>query len=123
MPDAQVLLAAGQRSAADYLPGYAVEFALKACIARMTNLHDIPERERVVKSYTHDVENLLAVAELRELRHADAKANPIRWRNGILVADRDDGYVYAIPPQPAASGEGHTASPASTQAASAAKHD
>jgi len=35
--DAEALLKAGQWSGAYYLAGFAVEFGLKACIAKLTN--------------------------------------------------------------------------------------
>jgi len=40
--DAQELLAAGRWSGAYYLCGYAVECGLKACIAKLSRLHDFP---------------------------------------------------------------------------------
>jgi hypothetical protein len=43
--DAEALLNAGQWSGAYYLAGYAVEFALKACIAKLTNQHDFPDKD------------------------------------------------------------------------------
>jgi HEPN domain-containing protein len=40
--DAQVLFQNGRYDAAYYLAGYAVECALKACIAKQTMRHDFP---------------------------------------------------------------------------------
>lgn len=59
--DAEALLAAGRWSAAYYLAGYAVECGLKACIAKKTNLHDFPDKEFLLKCYTHR-SDVLAVA-------------------------------------------------------------
>jgi hypothetical protein len=57
-----------------YLTGYAVECALKACIAEATQRHEFPDMERVKSSYSHKLENLVKVAglerQLAELRNA-----------------------------------------------------
>ena len=47
-----------------YLAGYAVECALKACIAKLVGLHDFPDKQLADKSYTHDVTKLLLAAGL-----------------------------------------------------------
>lgn len=47
------------------MAGYAVECALKACIARRTREHDFPpDRKQVDRIYSHDLNALLDVAEL-----------------------------------------------------------
>lgn len=63
--DAEALLAAGRWSGAYYLSGYAVECALKACLAGRTNLHDFPDKAFAQKCYTHDLEELLVLARLK----------------------------------------------------------
>jgi hypothetical protein len=47
-----------------YLAGYAVECALKACIAKETKRYEFPEKERVVSSYSHKLQDLVKVAGL-----------------------------------------------------------
>ena len=49
-----------------YLAGYAAECALKACIAKKTERHDFPDKERVNASHTHDLEKLLRLAGLED---------------------------------------------------------
>ena len=61
---ARSLLRAGLPNGAYYLAGYSVECAIKACIARETQSHDFPDKERVQKSYTHKPAELLRVANL-----------------------------------------------------------
>jgi hypothetical protein len=74
--EANALHAAAFQEGAYYLAGYAVECALKACIARKTQEFDFPEKKRVNDSHTHDLEKLLVLAGLSEdLRFAFA-ANP-----------------------------------------------
>jgi hypothetical protein len=74
--DAQVLLSGGRWSGAYYLAGYAVECALKACIAKLTGEHDFPDKEFVNKCYTHKIELLVVLAGLKAQRDADAAVNP-----------------------------------------------
>jgi HEPN domain-containing protein len=64
--EAKALLAAGFPEGAYYLAGYAVECALKACIARKTQEFDFPEKKRVNDSHTHDLGKLLVLAGLSE---------------------------------------------------------
>ena len=69
--DAEALLGAGRWSGAYYLAGYAAECALKACIAKLTKRYDFQDKDRVSKSYTHNIENLLHLAGLRNHRDRD----------------------------------------------------
>lgn len=72
LKEAQVLLRAGCWAGAYYLAGYAVECALKACIAKRTERSEFPDKERVKDSYTHKLTQLLTVADLvRPLREAE----------------------------------------------------
>ncbi len=74
--EAKALLAAGFPEGAYYLAGYAVECALKACIARKTREFDFPEKKRVNDSHTHDLGKLLALAGLSEDLQLEFAANP-----------------------------------------------
>jgi HEPN domain-containing protein len=65
--ESRALLDAGFPDGAYYLAGYAVECALKSCIAKRTQQHDFPDKKVVDKSYTHDVEKLLDAAGLGDL--------------------------------------------------------
>ncbi len=62
LEDAKALLTAGRFDAAYYLAGYAVECALKACIAKQTREHDFPPKN-AQNLYTHDLETLLRASE------------------------------------------------------------
>jgi HEPN domain-containing protein len=67
--EARVLLRAKEFSGAYYLAGYAVECALKACIAKGVNKHDFyPSRKTVEKAYTHNLNDLLSLANLEQER-------------------------------------------------------
>lgn len=65
LAEARALLGSGHFSGAYYLAGYAMECAFKACIARQTLRHDFPDKKRVDASYTHNLKELVAAAELR----------------------------------------------------------
>jgi HEPN domain-containing protein len=63
--DARILLAAGRYAAAFYMCGYAVECALKACIAKQTREYEFPDLKQVRDSYTHDARQLIVEAKLK----------------------------------------------------------
>jgi HEPN domain-containing protein len=76
LKEARALLAAGLPNGAFYLAGYAVECALKACIALQTQQHDFPDKKVVDKSYTHDIDKLLDAAGLSGPLKGDIAMNP-----------------------------------------------
>jgi hypothetical protein len=71
LDEAGILLRAGKYSGAYYLAGYAVECGFKACIAKTTRKHSYPDRDLANKCYTHDVERLVDLAELKPMLLAD----------------------------------------------------
>jgi len=73
LAEAKVLLDNAHWEGAYYLAGYAVECALKACIAKRINQHDFPPKMNYVKDcYTHNIEVLLKSANLTAERDADS---------------------------------------------------
>jgi hypothetical protein len=50
-----------------YLAGYALECALKACIAKRTRRHEFPDKKRVEASYSHNLAQLVNEAGLRSV--------------------------------------------------------
>ncbi len=88
--EAGVLLAAGKWDGAYYLAGYAVECALKACIAKLTKADDFPPR-KTDEYYTHDLNALLKTGNLKAVRDAEGIANATfeaYWR--IVVQWKED---------------------------------
>jgi HEPN domain-containing protein len=77
LEDAEILFKAERFDASFYLAGYAVECALKACIAKRTQQYEFPDKPFATKVYTHNLDVLLEVSELRgELAKDEAfKAN------------------------------------------------
>ena len=66
LKEAKALVVAGFSEGAYYLAGYAIECALKACIAKRTREHDFPEKKLVNDSHTHDLGKLLDLAGLKD---------------------------------------------------------
>lgn len=70
LAEAQVLLANNRPSGAYYLAGYAIECAIKAKIAMQFRAGEIPDKVLVVKTYDHDINKLLSVANLKDKDYA-----------------------------------------------------
>jgi HEPN domain-containing protein len=98
--DAETLLKAGQWSGAYYLAGYAVECGLKACIAKLIQQHDFPDKELAQRCYTHKIETLVEVAGLVLQRDTDATANPTLGANWLVVKDWDEKARYRLWTEP-----------------------
>lgn len=91
--EAKALLDAGFPDGAYYLAGYAVECALKACIAKRTQEHDFPEKESL-KYYSHDPEMLLGFARLKDDFFQALRANPGMNANWIIVKNWSETSRY-----------------------------
>ncbi len=93
--EAKALLAAGFPAGAYYLAGYAIEDAIKACIAKAVQQFDFPEKERVIESYQHNLVKLLKPAGLEnELNDAKTK-NKALDRNWLIVKDWKENARYS----------------------------
>jgi HEPN domain-containing protein len=91
LSDAEALFAARGFEGSYYLAGYAVECALKACIAKRTREFDFPDRRLVERSYTHDLARLLEVAELEDdLAQGIAADGELKgqWNTAIAWSER-----------------------------------
>jgi HEPN domain-containing protein len=91
--DAEALLNAAQWSGAYYLAGYSVECALKACIAKLTNQHDFPNKDLAVRSHTHKIQDLVKLAGL-DAQHTAKVTNPRFAANWLLVQAWDEKARY-----------------------------
>jgi HEPN domain-containing protein len=92
--ESKALLDAGFPDGAYYLAGYAVECALKACIAKRTQEHDFPEKKLVNDSHTHDLGKLLQLAELKAELDLEIEANPGMRSNLETVQDWSETSRY-----------------------------
>ena len=78
-----------------YLAGYAVECALKSCIAKLTNQHDFPrDRQFTQDCYTHDIEKLVKTAGLKQLQQDDVDADQQLELNWAIAKDWDESARY-----------------------------
>jgi HEPN domain-containing protein len=96
--EAEVLLQNRHFEGAYYLAGYAVECALKACIASITKEHDFPDKKRVNDSYSHDLERLAAAAQLKVHLDSDIRDNRQFRDNWNTVKDwsEETRYVHGV---------------------------
>jgi hypothetical protein len=102
--DAESLLAAQRWSGAYYLSGYAVECALKACVAKLTNLYDYPDKDFVNQIYTHKIDRLLVLAGIEPQLRADGAADPALLANWQTVTGWDEKARYQQRSEPQARG-------------------
>ena len=92
--EAKILIDNKKYDGAYYLLGYIVECALKSCIARKTRKYDFPDKKKVDKSYTHELETLVGLAELKMEFEQEKIRNPtfeIYWN---VVKDWDENSRY-----------------------------
>ena len=88
------MLQGGFAAGAYYLAGYAVECAVKACIARKTVRFEFASRDQVNASYTHDLEKLVRVAGLQADLDVRRQANQTFRDNWGLVKDWTEESRY-----------------------------
>jgi len=92
--ESRTLLSAGFPDGAYYLAGYAVECALKACIAKRIHEHDFPEKKLVNDSHTHDLRKLLQLAELKIELDAVVQIDPSMQARLNTVQDWSEASRY-----------------------------
>jgi hypothetical protein len=77
-----------------YLAGYAVECALKACIAKGYGPEEWPEKQFVADCHTHEILKLVRLAGLEGQRAADSAANSNLATNWGIVKDWTERSRY-----------------------------
>jgi HEPN domain-containing protein len=92
--DAAALLDAQRYQAAYYLCGYAIECALKACIARKTREFDFPDRKLANDSHVHDLIKLLRVAGIHGILQEEEGRNRRFAKNWAIVKDWSEASRY-----------------------------
>lgn len=93
--EARVLLANDRFAGAYYLAGYAVECALKACIAKQTARYDFPDKDRVTRSHTHNLQQLLDLSNLKVAFHKEIERNRALELNWGIVKDWNERARYS----------------------------
>jgi hypothetical protein len=69
---------------------------LKACIARQTNEHDFPDLKFVRRIYTHNLQELLGLAGLREEFRKKANLDENFRLNWAVVKDWSEDARYRV---------------------------
>jgi hypothetical protein len=75
--------------------GYAVECALKACIAKQTREYDFPAKDSR-DLYVHDLNNLLRYSGFEKEHRENSKENPDFGTNWNIVKDWKEGTRYSL---------------------------
>ena len=101
--EAEILLMADCYQGAYYLAGYALECALKACIARQVKEFDFPDKKLANASYTHKLVDLVITAGLKQELTEQEKQNEEFKLNWAVVIEwsEDSRYKFAITKQEA----------------------
>lgn len=94
--EAAALLTAGQYPGAYYLVGYAVECALKACVAKQVRRYDFPDRKLANEAFTHDLEKLMKLSGLAPDLEKEMQANKPLELNWAVVKDWSESSRYEI---------------------------
>jgi len=95
LKESKLLLDNGYFSGAYYLAGYAVECALKACIAKQINLHEIPSKSFVNEFYVHDLEKLVKLSGLEKDHKNKLRSEPDFAGNWNIVKDWNESARYS----------------------------
>jgi len=93
LDDAVALLDAGRYACAYYIAGYAIECALKACIARKTKQEEFPPKD-AQKYYIHEIQKLRDIAGLDSAFTQEANQDPTFRANWAVVKDWSEESRY-----------------------------
>ncbi len=95
--EARILVRNRKQQGAYYLAGYAVECALKACIAKQTRKHEFPpDRDYAREIYTHNLSKLLQQAGLEMQLQNEMKASPTLANNWNVVKTWSEDARYKV---------------------------
>jgi len=96
LEDATLLLDHERYSSSYYLAGYALEIALKACIARAIAAETIPDRRFINDIFVHDLAKLVALAGLKDALASRQTTDVTFAENWALVAQWRPEVRYEI---------------------------
>lgn len=94
--EAAALFRAGMFSGAYYLAGYAVECALKSCIAKQTKRYDFPNKRLANESWTHDLQKLVQLSGVWPDLEKAMKASRALELNWTIVKDWSEDVRYDL---------------------------
>lgn len=87
LEDARLLLAHKRPSNAYYLGGYAIELALKACIAKQISSDTIPDKDFIRNVYSHEFSQLTGLAGLSSELKREIKDDPLFAANWAIIRE------------------------------------
>jgi HEPN domain-containing protein len=93
--DAKALIASKRWAGAYYLAGYAVECAVKACIAKLMKSEEYPDKSFAEKCWTHNLPQLISLAGLKTDFDAAMQADPDLLENWDTVKEWNESSRYA----------------------------
>ncbi|RPI17576.1 MAG: HEPN domain-containing protein [Ignavibacteriae bacterium] len=94
LKEARELLHTGNYNGAYYLCGYAIECALKSCIAKKTNKYDFPDKKLANKSFTHELRTLMDIAGLSVQFENEKSTNVNFSAKWLVVKDWNEDSRY-----------------------------
>ena len=71
-----------------------MECALKACVAKQIKEHDFPDRQLVLDSYTHNLEQLLRISGVKPQFDSRMKGDRSFEVNWTTIKDRTEAARY-----------------------------
>lgn len=92
--EAKALHRMGLYAGAYYLAGYAIECALKACIAKQVRRYDFPDKATVQASWTHSLQDLVKAAQLKADLDSEIAANTQFSANWATVSQWRETVRY-----------------------------
>ena len=93
--ESQLLYQHGRYSGAYYLAGYAVELAIKACIAKHIRSGFIPDRNFINRVYQHRFDDLIGLAGLKQELTDEIRRDPQLGGNWGMACDWSEESRYA----------------------------
>lgn len=97
LEEARVLLENKLWTGAYYFAGFAVECALKSCLASAVKEHDFPDKDFVKEMYVHNLETLFKLnGALWAQFQADAKLDRKLFANWTSVKDWENEKRYDV---------------------------
>lgn len=96
--EAEILLESDNYPGSYYLAGYALECALKACIAKKVKEYDFPDKVLANACYTHNLDQLIGVAGLKQELSKKEKEDTNFKVNWAVAKDWSESarYEYCV---------------------------
>lgn len=94
--EARILLRNRCYEGAYYLAGYAVECAIKACIAKRVRRFEFPDKKIAIESHTHDLKKLLGAADIRRYHETAVRIDPDLAAGWEILEDWSEQARYEV---------------------------